>query len=68
MASRHRFLSCEGTTLKYPGFLMTGGESCTTEDVRGEEITFRNLVPVAGSSGTGLQPLCKPGAAQGYQG
>ena len=29
-----------------PGFPEVAGESCTTEDVRGQEITFRNLVPV----------------------
>ena len=33
-----------------PGFPEVAGESCTTEDVQGQEITFRNLVPVAGSS------------------
>ena len=33
-----------------PGFPEVAGESCTTEDVRGQEITFRNLVPVTGSS------------------
>ena len=41
-----------------PGFPEVAGESCTTEDVRGQEITFRNLVPDPVRLCAVLYPLC----------